>query len=213
MKVEDDVAIASPRQDAEYMLCRECEERIGLSENYVSSIALQTDGTFPAAARTAVVPAPPDPEWRLGDASALDCDAIAYFAASVVWRASASKLYGKLSLGATYNVVFANYLLGRSAFPVRARLMIEFMQPENLPRVDRMVVAPEGQRDDGYHIYQFCIFGIWFRLMVGNMIPGSIEPFSFVDKKLVLLSDGARLLSSVAAKVKTAIPKGGLARR
>ena len=213
VQVSDDVAITSGEQDAEYMLCRPCEERIGPSEKYAASIALNEDGTFPAIDKTTVVPTPPDPEWKIGDASALDCDVIAYFVASVVWRASVSARFPKVSLGTKYDTAFADYLLGRTTFPSSARLMVELMQPGNLPRVDRMIVAPEGQRDDGFHVYQFCMFGMWFRLMVGNVLPDSIKPVSFVDTKLVLLSNGLRLLKEVSSKAKAATPKGSLARR
>jgi hypothetical protein len=213
VQVADDVAIASGEQDAEYMLCRPCEERIGPSENYLSSIALKEDGTFPALDKTAIVPTPTDAEWKIGDASALNCEVIAYFALSIVWRASVSTRFAKISLGPKYDAAFADYLLGRTPFPTSARLVVEFMQPGDLPRVDRVIVTPEGQRDDGYHIYQFCMFGMWFRLMVGNVLPKNMEIVSFVDKKLVLLSNGMRLLASVSAKARAATPKGSLARR
>ncbi len=213
VQVADDVAITSGEQDAEYMLCRPCEERFGPAEQYVASIAVNENGTFPAVAKTTVVPTAPDPEWKIGDASALDCDAIAYFVVSVIWRASVSARFPKISLGPKYSAEFAEYLLGRSSFPSSARLMVEFMQPGSLPRVDRMIVAPEGQSDVGFHVYQFCMFGMWFRLMVGSVLPDSIKPVSFLDTKHVLLSDGLRLLNEVSSKAKAATPKGKLAGR
>lgn len=214
VRVEGDVALASPNQDAEYMLCRQCEHIISKSESYVASVALQEDGTFPALSLVKVVPSAPDPEWQIGDASALDVDAITRFAASVVWRASASVMYSTLSLGDKYGAEFADYLLTPgSPFPGHARLIVEFMNPQNLPRVDRMVVAPESTRDGGFHVYQFCMFGIWFRLLVGGLLPSTVSAVSFVDTKQVLLSDGRRLLASAAKRAQGVTPKGWLAGR
>lgn len=213
IRVEGAIAIASPDQDAEYMLCRACEEIIGKAESYVASVALQSDGTFPALANTVLVPAPTDPEWRVGDANKLNVDAITHFALSVIWRASVSKLYDGLSLGSNYEPLIGQYLLGNAALPPQVRLMVELMKPSNLPRVDRMVVAPESQRDGAFHVYQFCMFGIWFRVLVGAVLPKSIEPFSFPDTKRVLLSDGRRLVSSVVPRTKAATPKGRLAKK
>jgi hypothetical protein len=216
IRVEDEIAIASPNQDAEYMLCRQCEQIISKSENYVASVALQEDGTFPALALTKIVPSPPDLEWRIGDASALDIDAIARFAVSIVWRASASvsATFTKTNLGDKFASEFADYLLspGRS-FPGQTRLILEFMDPQNLPRVDRMVVAPESKRDGGFHVHQFCIFGMWFRLLVGGQVPSTSTVLSFVDTRLVLLSDGSRLLASAAKRAQGVTPKGWVARR
>ena len=70
-----------------------------MAEAYVSSIAVLGDGTFPALAQTKVVHVEHDFEWNIGNASALDCEKLAYFALSVLWRASVSSLYRKLTLG------------------------------------------------------------------------------------------------------------------
>lgn len=193
------------------MLCAECEKRFGVPEAYVASVALQNDDTFPALTKTVVLPTEPDHEWKLGDASALDCAKISYFAASVVWRASVSALYSSLSLGNKYNAEFATFLLGNSSFPAHAILLLEFMWPTNLPRVDRMVVAPESQKDGTFHVYQFCMFGMWFRLLVGGVLPSSVKAASFDDEHVVLLSDGRRLVDRVVPTTKKATPKGRLA--
>ncbi|WP_148712929.1 hypothetical protein [Corallococcus sp. AB030] len=194
------------------MLCRECEERIGKAEDYVSSVSLQSDGSFPAYGDTVLIPMGLDPDWELGNASALDCEAIAYFAASIVWRASVSTLYSKISLGSKYESKFRDYLLGKAPFPKEARLLVEFIRPANLPRIDRVVVMPEVQREDTSHLYQFCIFGMRFRLLVGRLVPSVFNHASFVETRYVILSDGRDLLSVVADKAKRATRKGRLAR-
>jgi hypothetical protein len=213
VRVEGEIAIADPKQDAEYMLCRDCEEVIGRAETYVAAIALQDDGTFPALANVVPIPGASDGEWQVADASALDTDALAAFAASVVWRASASTLYGKVTLGEKHGRAFASYIRGKAPFPSGARLLVEFLDPKNLPRIDRMVVAPESAREDGYHVHQFCMFGMWFRLAVGGVPPKSLDPFSLVRTKRVVLSDGRRLLRAVATRAHAVTPKGSLAKR
>jgi|GEM_PF-6433006 len=174
------------------MLCRDCETRIGDCENYVSGIVLQEDGRFPALDAVKPVSTPAGFEWQLGDtsaatttgaddtarnagfewqlgdASALDVQSIARFAASVIWRASRSETYCGVTLGDKYNAEFANFLLGKAAFPASSRLLVELVNPEKPPRVDRIVVAPESTRDGGFHVHQFCMVGMWFRLIVGE---------------------------------------------
>ena len=195
------------------MLCRPCEERFGPSERYVASIALNEEGAFPALAKTDALVSAPGAEWSVGNASALDCAAITYFAASVVWRQSVSTRFPKVSLGPVYGATFAEYLLGRAPFPPNARLMVEFIRPTKPPRVDRTVATFGGKRGSGYHIYQFIVFGIWFRMMVGGVLPEGLRSVSFVDTNLVLLSDGQRFLGELLATARNTVPKGSLAHR
>ncbi len=210
VRVANGSAAASPHQEAEYMLCRTCEELLSDWEKYVASIALQEDDSFPALAKTSILQMPPGFEWKVGDAARLETEKIARFATSVIWRASVSTIFQEVTLGNKYNRAFATYLLGDSQFPAQACLLVEFMNPQDIPRVDRNVVHPESQKNGSYHCHQFCAFGIWFRLFVGGQLPASISEFSFVEKKRVLLSDGTRLLRSVAQAVKRATPKGRL---
>jgi hypothetical protein len=205
--------VADPTQDAEYMLCAECESIVAGPENYVSSVAVREDDSFPAADGLKPLPTPSGTHWQLGDASALDCASISHFAASVIWRASVSSLYKGHTLGDKYNKDFAAYLLGEKGFPRNAVLIVETIEPQDLPRVDRLVVPPEMTRIGSCHLHQFCTFGLWFRMMVGNVLPPEVASVSFVDKKLVLRSNGLAVLEAVAAQAKAAVPKGKLAKR
>lgn len=209
--VDGDVAILSGKQAAEYMLCRPCEERIGDREKYVSTIAVDAAGAFPAVQQSRPVYVH-DSEWKVADASSLDCDAIAYFAASVIWRASISDVFSRVTLG-SYESRLGAYLLGVAPFPSGVLLIVEFMQPVSGPRVDRLIVEPESQRHAGYHHHAFTMFGMLFRLLVGNVLPDGVKAFSFVDNKVVLLSNGTELLTSVVTRAKAVAPKGALARR
>jgi hypothetical protein len=211
VQVEDDVAFVSGKQAAQYMLCSDCEALIGRREQYVSTITVDAAGSFPALSQTPPVHVH-NAEWKTADASALDCDALAYFASSVIWRAHISDLYPKVTLG-SHGAAFADYLLERAPFPKHAMLIIEFVQPATGPRIDRVIVHPESVPDTGFHLHHFAMVGMVFRLLVGRVLPAGLEPFSFVDKQVVMLSNGTQLLSSVASRAKAATPKGRLVRR
>jgi hypothetical protein len=215
VNVQGDTAIFGGDQYAEYMLGTGCEQRIGRWETYVSGIALQTDDTFPALTAAKPIPGASNGEWTVADASALDVGTIARFASSVVWRASVSKTFGTVSLGETYEEVFRKYLHDDNVpFPDSARLLVELYDPAKGPRIDRVVVAPESMKDPhGYHVHQFCIFGMWYRLLVGRLTPSNIDTFCVVKTGRVLLSDGSRLLQSVAKSALAKTPKGSLAKQ
>lgn len=212
IRITDGIAITSGEQDAEHMLCRACEERISPSERYVASITRQEGGTFLALDQTTIVSTLSEQNLKVGDASALDCDLIAYFALSVIWRASVSSCFPKVNLGPKYNKIFADYLLGHSSFPSSAVLLIELMQFGILPRVDRILITPTSQRDGTFHIHEFYISGIRFFLMVGNVLPDGSKSASFTESKHVFFSDGLDLLKKVSLKLRLSTPKGSLAR-
>ncbi len=211
VKVQNSSAVASPKQEAEYLLCRSCEEMFGIYEKYLSSISLQVDNNFPAMAQTRVIQIDSRLGLKVGDASNLDVEKIVRFAASVIWRASISTIFPGTTLGAKYNQEFANYLLKKTQFPIQACLLVDLINPKNIPQVDWVVVYPGSKKNGPYHCHQFHVFGIWFRLFVAGQFPASLTKFSFLEKKRVLISDGVRLLNFVEPVVKQASLKGRLA--
>ncbi|HXK19049.1 MAG TPA: hypothetical protein VNG33_14655 [Polyangiaceae bacterium] len=213
MQVFDDVAMLKVDQDAEYMLCEACERIIKVGEDYAADVSLQVDGSFPA--RNACVVERHDGEDCIADASALDIDKLAHFAAGVVWRASVSttlKHYDDIDLG-KYNVQFAQYLSGKAGFPANARLMIELLDPKIGPRIHGVVIKPEVQKFGGYRVFHFCVFGIMFRIQLGNALPKSTIVSSILDNKKIYISDGSRVLGAVAKRAHAVTPKGSLARK
>ena len=211
VQIGNGVAMLSGSQDVELLLCSACEQRFGIVENYISRIVVQEDGAFPALDATTLVPGRQDAELRVATAQSLDRDAIARFAAMVIWRASESSLYPNLSLGDVYAQRFADYLLGRSPFPSQTRLVVELLMPSE-PRIDRAVIKPESAREPaGYRLHQFVVFGLWFRLFVGGRSSEPLASISFVETGLVLLSDGERLRESMSASARSAIRRGRLA--
>ena len=213
--VQGQTALLSSRQDAEYMLCSACEARFAKREDYFSRVAMQANGSFPAndvvieLPGTAIVG-----HGSAGDASALNCDDLTYFASSVVWRASKSPLYPTVSLGADYEQQFGEYLLDRAPFPAAALLLVELMRPEpklNLPSVARSIIPPHSDRVDQCRRHCFTIGGLQFRLYVGRNMAPSHTPLSFLQHRRVLITDGHRLALAAAKRVQGATPKGALA--
>lgn len=211
--VDGDVAVFGGEQAAEYMLCGQCEQRLGRWETYVSGVALQSDDAFPALAAAKSRPTITVGDWQVADLSSLDTEAISRFAASVVWRASASQLFSGVSLGAHADSFAAYVLTDGAMLPSSARLLINLLDPPAAPRIDRVVVAPASSREGGYHVHHFAMFGMWFRLMVGNAIPRSFDEICLARSRRGVITSGAELTRLVATRAHAVTPKGKLAKR
>ena len=78
------------KQISDYVLCCDCEQRVGEVEEWMSRQCLQDDGSFPM--RDTVVAQPAlgdDPEVVVvsGRAAQIDAGRYVYFASSILWRA------------------------------------------------------------------------------------------------------------------------------
>lgn len=207
VRLEDGIAVRSVRQESEQLLCHKCEQALGKDEKYISGVSLQPCGSFPAWEGLRWGPGSPTAEGPL-----LDRHAVSRFAASVVWRASVSSLYPRVSLG-SYELAFQEYLLGRSPFPSGARLVVELIRSISGPQVERAVVLPMMANQGGHKTHEFGVCGFWFRLFVGRRLPDEVEPASFVDTGRVVLSDGARLRDALRTAVQSSERRGQLASR
>lgn len=213
VQVHDGTAIITGAQISEYLLCGSCEQRFSTVEGAIAKISLQPDDTFPALQQVKVLESDPD-GFTAADASQVPAD-LGYFALSVLWRASVSSKYPKIDLGTRYNEEFRRYLLGTTGVPSNVRVMVEILDVRGNPgpRIDRVVIHPEGQRSGGYHVFQFGTFGFFFFIVVGNERPGIFDTFCFPRTRRVLMSDGARVLQSASKSANSATPKGSLAKR
>lgn len=210
IQIRGKIGTAHPGQGSEYLLCRSCEDRLEPAERYLSEISVQEDGTFPAF--DLITPLPGfGPEAPVADARALDCSSIAYFAASVAWRASVSRHYPEVSLG-SYEDTFADYLLGRGPFPSSTILVVELVRPPagQATRPDFFALAPYESRHANGHVHEFTIVGVRFRLFVGRWrerVP-ALEPFSLAEHKRILLTDGQKVSDLIREAVQESTPKG-----
>jgi hypothetical protein len=208
--VRNGLAMYSGTQYKEYMLCEPCEARFAGWEDYVARICLQEDDRFPAL--EAVVPIGP----RSGDASALDCAVIARFAASVIWRASASAQFPEVRLG-PYASEIVEYLKDDTArLPERSRLLVELFHMKGYPPeirsvTDHAVVAPGSWRWRGHRDHRFAWFGMWFSLSVGGELPPYLNSMCIERSSRVVLGDGTRHLEAMRELLEKTRPRGKLA--
>lgn len=104
-------------------------------------------------------------------------DSYLYFAASIIWRASAwpmAKNSNQKSLGSHYQEEFRRYLLGEQEFPSNAYLAVYVDTDEDIiPKVS----FPTSSKKLGYHHHIFYIPGVKFSLVVGENV-GEIRKLS-----------------------------------
>jgi hypothetical protein len=211
VQVHDDTALITGEQLSEYLLCQNAEGRFSTWEKTVARIALQSDETFPAKDAVVQLPDTEAEGESVADGSALPLDIIP-FALSVIWRASVSTLFPKVSLGNRYNEEFRRFLVGDTAVPSNVRLFVSIVNVNATPRIDRVVIPPDTLRVNGFHTHQFGHFGFYFHVIVGGQ-PPILDRFCFIRTQRVILSDGTRMLKSAARTLIKATPKGKLGRR
>jgi hypothetical protein len=205
-------ATFSSKQDYERLLCGKCEDRFGVWEAYASKVAVQQDGTFPALEQTTDIWLPPATKiWSVGSGAALDCDAIARFAVSVVWRSGVSSRRPRVELGA-YEPVVAAYLLGTAPFPPAATLLVQFFEVRADVRTDRSIQHPSTDRADCYHGHTWGGCGFRFFLLIGAQVP-AFPGISFEKTRTVIISNGDDLLDAMRSTHRLTVPKGRLAKR
>jgi len=213
IRVDPDARSAtfSSKQNYERLLCGKCEGRFGVWEAYVSKVAVQQDGTFPALAQTTDIWRPPATKiWSVGSAAALDCDAITKFAVSVVWRSGVSSGRPRVELG-PYEPVMAAYLLGTAPFPPAATLLVQFFAVRADVRTDRSIQHASTDRAEGYHAHTWGGCGFRFSLLVGAQVP-AFPGISFEKTRTVIISNGDDLLATMRSIHRLAVPMGRLAK-
>jgi hypothetical protein len=133
----------------------------------------------------------------------MDVEKIAYFAASVFWRASVSdwpiqgKVVPKISLGALQGE-FADYLLGRSRFPTSCNLLI-YVAGDTTPPI--AMHPPQCGNAGGLDECRFSIPGMRFSLL--PKIPQSSLSLTAPPYHPLLISnDQSRLLAQGAATLR-----------
>lgn len=216
VRVERATAVLSTKQDQERLLCRDCEGRFSRRERYVKQMVRQVDDSFPLLQHAKQVGSPDGVlyaanEFHLCEMSSVDHEALAYFAVSVIWRASVSAGFRNVDLG-PHAATSAEYLREDAGFPSTAMLMIELANPPIDWRPP--LIPPYVKKADGlYRIHEFVIGSVAFRLLVGSAIPPEFRRFSFLDQHVVVVSEGRNLLRPILDSAERAIPKGRLAKR
>lgn len=169
------VATFSDKQVKDYLLCAVCEDRFGQVENWTLSNCLRDDGSFPFRDALLSIPRHPQAnEVALGHhLKGGEIEKLAYFAASVLWRAAVHrwKEFGStiaLDLG-PYEEEFRQYLLGMVGFPEETALAIFVAEKAN--ERDQFATTPVPLDVKGYHQYTLAIPGIKFSMFIGKTLP------------------------------------------
>lgn len=170
-------AITSSKQVSSPFLCEDCEQRFSDNgERYVLAQCARPNGQ--CKLRELLQAASPlfdTPKFKVYDVQPLlgnKVEQYLYFAASVFWRASAhswkmgNDLVGQISLGAKYQEQFRLYLLGQTAFPQNARIVLH-VSSEAQPDL-MTTVFPCTTRVDGVRRHKFYIPGLLFILFLGR---------------------------------------------
>jgi hypothetical protein len=171
-------AVQTSFQIKEYLLCDNCEQRLGRDEDYVSRLAYQENGTLgliqqlKASAILKREGAPAGSYLRSADVGHLDCGAISRFAASVFWRAHVAKRErpASLKLWKPQSEALRQFVLAKSPLPRGMCLsLIVLVDGEDLTSVhsSTMTMPASGAKgDDSFH--QFVVAGLLFHLTIGS---------------------------------------------
>jgi hypothetical protein len=208
----EDFAVQSSRQQTAWLLCADCEQRFSKhGERWIFRNGLKQDGTFPLAtildSRIPDVAGPANTTriYHAAKIPEVNIEAIAYFAASMFWRASVYPWRTDggypLKLG-PWEEAFRKYLMGEIEFPKDSTLMVIVRERSE---TDRISYSPVGRRHGTMHIHKFPMPGFAFTLSVSKhlddwchnlcFIRGAGNPLIITDTiEEGLISDSRRIL-------------------
>jgi hypothetical protein len=167
--------VTTKTQMKQPMLCRDCEQRFDRNgESHVlEAIAPKNRRAFPLHDRMKVAyPRDSDPSISrfFGPDFCLDMDQFAYFAVSVVWRATASQwvmqdgnLTQEVKLGA-FQENMRRYLLDEISFPSDMAVIVVVCSDVESRR---RFFHPSGFTEAGCINFRFLARGVYFRVMMG----------------------------------------------
>jgi hypothetical protein len=180
----------SSKQVEAHLLCSECEQRFhkygedwtlrhcyrGKGRFRLQEI-LATSAPIEDTGETLVFAAHSIPE--------IDVKKLAYFAASVFWRASIHRWNVQdhrlrdIDLGKKYTDEFRQFLLGMTGFPNDAAILIDIFGFRS-PAALATMLFPYGEKQENFHYYRFTIPGVAFNLYVGQLVPSTLRDCSIL---------------------------------
>lgn len=179
--------VQTSKQHKAHLLCLPCEQRFSKNgEDWIFRNGIRRNGGF----RLASVLASRPPDFSSPQTSSkvyyatgipeINVAAIAYFAASVFWRAS---VYGwnddasfKVKLG-PYEEEFRRYLAGEADFPLNAALLVCVRETGPLSHI---TFEPAGGRLNTVHAHKFAMPGFSFTLFVSKQLDNSLRKLCLV---------------------------------
>ena len=215
--IADGRAVETSKQTKEYLLCDECEQRLGRDDNYASTIALRQDGSTAALDHVRKLPyVSRDGVFTEAEPTTLDTDRMLRFGVSVVWRGHICRYVRGCYLGDRYAEEIRRFLLGESSFPENAACILILIEgsPADRSPVDMMFGMPSTVRHDGYDTHRVVVCGLHFDLAVGARIDPSYRTYCLARRKprRVIVSTSELVVDSIVQQVFEAKPAGKLAR-
>ena len=176
----------SGKQASDYLLCRQCEGRFNFGgESWVIANCWHSPEDFPLRTRLLEIgPVRGNVKkfaaFEVAGDSQIDREKIAYFGASVIWRAAVHQWNmpagppKRISLN-RYEEPLRRYLMGETPFPDEAA-MLAFVSPSTDEMNNKFVTFPWlWKRDGGFHRFKFVVPGITYLLCVGKMVPAEFR--------------------------------------
>jgi hypothetical protein len=203
------------------LLCSECEQRFSRNGEAYVIPKLSKGNTFPLLdALKAAVPAVKTPQWTAfrGDQVGLETEKMAYFALSLLWRASVHEW--QTLRGQTTSVVIdepfkedlRRYLLGETGFPtdtvVVATVATDKISQETFFVPNRITKNP-------MIAYGLMNKGLYFRVFFGSDLPREMRPMccaSGAEKFIFMRDCEDNLLEAFGRLMATSVPIGALAK-
>jgi hypothetical protein len=191
------IVLTTDKQIAAPLLCDECEQRFNKYGECWMLRQVNSEKGFPLLERLKLaIPVRSSRQLQFHAFSCtqtgIDSDQLAYFALSVLWRASVKtwSLLGqttRVSLG-EYEEPVRNYLLGKTGFPaetvVRVTVCTDFGSQGSF-------YVPCGVPANPYTTYALLTQGIYFRVLMGKHLPPEIRQLCCVtgnDKMIFVAS-------------------------
>lgn len=184
----EESAIQTSKQITDYLLCRDCEERLNKNgENYFLQVCWRRNGFLLHDILDRVTPSVVLDRFKVYAASKIreiNVEAISYFAASMFWRASVHhwKRYAdaQIEMG-PYEEELQKYLMGKAGFPRDCALWVSVS--DNITPFTGSSFIPYGGRTKGWWQYTLFVLGIGFQLFVGKGITKEHRDLCFIRGK------------------------------
>lgn len=164
--VADGNAILSNRQTTQHLLCADCEQRFSKCEDYVARLTELDNGRIKLFGNITRLDTPEKVLASLN--KDVEADQIAYFAASLIWRACVMKRGCRLG---PYEQKFRQYLLGNTKFPPEAAISVGLFEASTNVDARGWVSEPSSVNTDAGRLHGFLLAGLAFRCWVGKAVP------------------------------------------
>jgi hypothetical protein len=178
----------SSYQVQDYVFCNECEQRFGKEgEDYMMRLVAKRDGTFPLLETLELISGGVrGPSWTAysaADSPSIEREKIAYFVASVFYRASVHKWRQEsgevvsTDLGAENNETLRQYLLGYTGFPANVWIAT-FVCRDLESRTMFVMPSANSKKDPAWLVI---MRGFVFMFAIGVDPPGYIRRFCIMN--------------------------------